>query len=40
MTSRALRILSSLLSLAALTAAGLALITLAERLAPAFEKVV
>ncbi len=40
MTSRALRLLSSLLSLAVLTAAGVTLIILAARLAPTFEKVV
>lgn len=40
MSSAALRLLSSLLSLAAITAAAITLITLAGRLAPVFEKVV
>lgn len=38
-TSVALRLLSSLLSLAVLTAAGTALVTLAAHVSPAFEKV-
>lgn len=38
--SVALRLLSGLLSLAAVTAAAAAVIALAARLAPAFEKVV